>query len=256
MQSVSLAIIYSLGPFLDEPQGVLQLPRPTARRRPAMRLTGRRFSAHLAEERSAIVSRADDSKDSDSQMEIRIEGGESAGGESAVTAQDWAPPGELFMERTDLDDEGRARLVGRTTWSHGLTQQEIRLVAHHSSIYQAVRGTIIFEEGADDPYMCLMLAGRVAVTKRDSAGATKVIAHVGPGRAFGEMSLIDGQPRSATVTVDQDAMWLRITSMQFEVLSRVAPTLGYKLVLRVARLLCQRLRQTSTLLVDYLDVEV
>jgi CRP-like cAMP-binding protein len=60
---------------------------------------------------------------------------------------------------------------------------------------------------------------------------------IGPGKTFGEMSLIDGEPRSASAIALDDSKVLVLTEM---------------VLLKLAQLMSQRLRQTSDLLVDFL----
>jgi CRP-like cAMP-binding protein len=67
------------------------------------------------------------------------------------------------------------------------------------------------------------------------------------------MSLIDGEPRSATLQVNRAAVMLIISKLQFERMSNEVPRLALKLVLMIARQLSQRLRQTTGTLVDALQ---
>lgn len=60
-------------------------------------------------------------------------------------------------------------------------------------------GTRIFAEGSRGGCAYLVQSGRVEIsTERD--GETRILGSVGPGGIFGEMALIDGQPRMATAT--------------------------------------------------------
>ena len=57
----------------------------------------------------------------------------------------------------------------------------------------------IFREGDDGSTMFVIKSGRVMITK-NMYGIMVKIAELGPGDHFGEMSLLEGQPRSATAT--------------------------------------------------------
>ena len=64
--------------------------------------------------------------------------------------------------------------------------------------YDYDEGAYVFKEGTHGGYMFFIVSGEVDVIKQfDTAKHT--IATLGPGRSVGEMSLIDGSPRSATV---------------------------------------------------------
>lgn len=61
------------------------------------------------------------------------------------------------------------------------------------------RGEVIFHQGDPGDTLHLLSAGRVKVVLDAESGDEAVIAILGPGDCFGELSLIDGEPRSATV---------------------------------------------------------
>jgi CRP-like cAMP-binding protein len=75
---------------------------------------------------------------------------------------------------------------------------------------------------------------------------------IGPGKTFGEMSLIDGEPRSASAIALDDSKVLVLTEENFHRLVYQYPHLGAMVLLKLAQLMSQRLRQTSDLLVDFL----
>ena len=92
----------------------------------------------------------------------------------------------------------------------------------------------------------------VHISTEDSGPVAKVLATLGPGKTFGEMSLVDGQPRSATAIVREDATLLVMTDRKFRAMCNDFPRLGVKLLLMIASMVSQRLRQTSGQVVDFL----
>ena len=60
-------------------------------------------------------------------------------------------------------------------------------------------GAVIFEQGGTADCVLLVRAGRVQVSARGADGAELVLAERGPGELLGDLSGIDGQPRSASV---------------------------------------------------------
>jgi len=68
-----------------------------------------------------------------------------------------------------------------------------------------------------------------------------VVARLGPGECFGEMSLITGEPPTATVRAEQDITLWSITQMDFLTLIGACPTL----LQNINRILSQRLAQTN-----------
>ncbi|WP_219469370.1 Crp/Fnr family transcriptional regulator [Nonomuraea rhizosphaerae] len=62
------------------------------------------------------------------------------------------------------------------------------------------RGTTVMTEGDTSDWVLVLTEGRVKVSSHTSSGTEVVLAVRGPGGLLGEMSAIDGSPRSATVT--------------------------------------------------------
>ena len=87
----------------------------------------------------------------------------------------------------------------------------------------------------------------------DSTGVEKTLAVIETGKPFGEMPLIDGEPRSATARATVDSKILTLTQDDFRTLSNEHPRLGAILLTKLAELMSYRLRQTSGLLVEYLE---
>ena len=73
------------------------------------------------------------------------------------------------------------------------------------------------------------------------------------GRTFGEMAVFDGKKRSATCVASEPCVLALLPKTQFERILAVNEALGIKLLLRVTRLLSERLRQVNGALVDFLS---
>jgi CRP-like cAMP-binding protein len=111
-------------------------------------------------------------------------------------------------------------------------------------------GDVVFREG--DPARCLyvLLEGEVEVVKRSHGTREHRVAVLGPTDCFGEMSLIDVQPRSATVRAISPLRVLRVNSEDFDRLYR-QDVKSYALVaLNIARDLSRRLRVADAILAD------
>lgn len=154
--------------------------------------------------------------------------------------------GRTIVERlcTMLEE---SQMFGDLEWP------EIQTLASYVQAYRAAQGTTLFREGESGGYLCLIVEGRVDICKEDRAQENKTVATVGPGKTLGEMAMVDGEPRSATAIVAEPATLLVLTRENFTRLTREKPGLAAKVLLKVARLLSQRLRLTSGVLVDYLE---
>lgn len=133
-----------------------------------------------------------------------------------------------------------------------LAWNEIEILADYMQAYEAAKGCAIFSEGEAGNFMCLLVKGKVDVVKEDSHGTQKVVATVSSGKALGEMALIDNEPRSARAVAVEVSTLLLLTRENFNRILHDHPRLASHLAVRLARLLSQRLRQTSGMLVDYL----
>lgn len=112
-------------------------------------------------------------------------------------------------------------------------------------------GETIFAEGDSAREMYVVLDGEVEVLKRSRRGRDTRVAILGPNDAFGEMSIIDVQPRSATVRTLGPTRLLRVRSTDLDTLYRQDLKAYAILVLNVARDLSRRLRVTDGLLADF-----
>ena len=130
---------------------------------------------------------------------------------------------------------------------------QIATLAGYMGLYRAPPGTTIFREGDRGEYMCVLIEGQLEMHKEDSSGAKKVVATMTPGKTMGEMAMVDGEPRSATAIVSREAVLVVLTRENFTLLSHEKPALAMKIMFIIARMLSQRLRQTSGTLVDYIE---
>ncbi len=78
------------------------------------------------------------------------------------------------------------------------------------------RGAVIFREGTPSASVVIVRSGRVKVSSDTASGTEVVLAVRGPGALLGELSAIDGGPRSATVTALEPVSALAIPSLAFE----------------------------------------
>jgi CRP-like cAMP-binding protein len=111
-------------------------------------------------------------------------------------------------------------------------------------------GATIFQEGDSAHDMFIVLDGEVEVLKKSRRGRVQRVAILGPSDAFGEMSIIDVQPRSATVRALAPTRLLRIAAEDLDALYRHDVKSYAIVVLNVARDLSRRLRVTDGLLAD------
>lgn len=104
------------------------------------------------------------------------------------------------------------------------------------------RNEVVFQEGSRGREMYVVYSGQVRISKKDSSGQETILALLGPGEIFGEMALIDQEPRSATVTVvEDDTKLVVLDRARFMYLLRNEP----EFALIVMDILCQRVREKN-----------
>ncbi|HMJ12939.1 MAG TPA: cyclic nucleotide-binding domain-containing protein [Polyangiaceae bacterium] len=123
-------------------------------------------------------------------------------------------------------------------------------LAAQLTIVEPPAGEVIFREGDDARDMYVVISGEIEVLKRSKRGIDSRVALLGPGDWFGEMGIVDIQPRSATVRTLAPARLLRITSSDLDALYRHDIKAYALIVLNVARELSRRLRVADSILAD------
>jgi len=95
------------------------------------------------------------------------------------------------------------------------------------------KGTILFREGDPGHEMFIIQKGKVRVRKR-VGDAEKVLAELSDGEFFGEMALLMGMDRSATVEVMEDSKILVISPNTFEGLLKNNVEIALKMLRKMA----------------------
>jgi CRP-like cAMP-binding protein len=141
-----------------------------------------------------------------------------------------------FLRRTslfkDLTDDHLEALLSR------LTERRIR------------KGEILFRQGDPGDEMFLIREGSVLVSKPVIGRAEQVLAHLGPGEFFGEMSLFDQAPRSASVQAETETVMLCLDRDSVHSLIRTSPAAAAAFFYRLAEVFIRRLRETGDLVAE------
>jgi CRP-like cAMP-binding protein len=167
----------------------------------------------------------------------------------------------IELEGMDLLGDGESfrgelcEMIENAPMFSGLSRHEVEILSEYMRGYRAREGATIFEEGSKGLFMCVLVEGRVDIFKDSPGDGKKKVAMVRPGKSMGEMSMLDGMPHSATSIASEDCILLMLTKMSFEKLFEEHPVLYGKLLTQIARLMSLRLRQTTGILLDYLDNE-
>lgn len=124
-----------------------------------------------------------------------------------------------------------------------LSDPELEVLARRSRPVSLGAGGVLMEEGSPGGSLYVILEGDFEITKR-SGPSEVLIAVRGPGEVIGEMSLLDGSPRTASVRSLSDSRLLEIDQDAFRHLVETSPAAS----LRILHTISARLRHTQSML--------
>lgn len=135
----------------------------------------------------------------------------------------------------------------------GLGDDDIEQVLQLGRFVTFKTGETIMHEGEQSDIMYIFLSGDVDVTKnltlriagRGFGHAEKSMTRLKAGTApvFGEMCMLEDEPRSATITAASDCVLFEIRRAAFDRLCAANPALGLILLRRIASMLGSRVRK-------------
>lgn len=119
----------------------------------------------------------------------------------------------------------------------GLSKRQLQEVIRTATEVNHPEGDVIVQEGSTGVGFHLILEGQARVT---IGGRSRAV--LGPGDYFGEISLIDGGPRTATVTAETPVRTLSLTSWEFRPMLKRNPEIAHKLLVHLCGLVraCER----------------
>jgi lysophospholipid hydrolase len=103
-------------------------------------------------------------------------------------------------------------------------------------------GETLFRQDEPGDFLCIVISGRVRVVVRRADGLQSTITELGSGEFVGEMALISGETRTATVDAVRDTQLAKLTKASFD---RFLSKHGKSAVEILARKLTERLRDTT-----------
>ena len=112
----------------------------------------------------------------------------------------------------------------------------IDLFRNEPDIRTYAAGQLIFSEGEPGDFMFAVIEGKVKIEKQG-----KLLRTIAPGEVFGEMALIDGQPRSAHASALTDCQVAAVTEKRFMLVVKTNPFFAIEML----RILTDRLRRQN-----------
>ena len=122
-------------------------------------------------------------------------------------------------------------------------------VARIMEVQRLARGEEVFREGEEGDAWYVVFDGTANVVKNSPTGENQIAA-LGPGACFGEMAILDGMARSASVIADGPLTVFRFRRERFDGLLEQGSLGAYKLVAAMAKTLSQRQRDLTRQLAE------
>lgn len=98
----------------------------------------------------------------------------------------------------------------------GVTEAELEKIAKVAGRKRVERGAYVVRAGENTDSLYILLTGRAKVTNTDEEGREIILAWLDSGEFFGEMGLIDGSPRSASVVAAEPCELLSLSKEAFQ----------------------------------------
>ena len=131
----------------------------------------------------------------------------------------------------------------------GLTDQDLESIAAICKPARYEKGQVIVEEDIRERELYIIKSGRVniSLSPPGSQEVRGTLTKCAPGQVFGELSFIDGARRSTWVTALEDVEVCKIRWESFSGIVQAKPEIGYRVMAYLARVIADRLRDTTML---------
>ncbi|RCK28657.1 cyclic nucleotide-binding domain-containing protein [Thalassospira lucentensis] len=157
---------------------------------------------------------------------------------------------ELLLRRfCDKPDRGIHRVFAKSLLLNGMTRDQITTLGYKAQRQRFKKGDLVFQQNDTCNRAYFLIFGRMdVVINVPGTGRQKRINTITEGTLFGEVALLDGAPRSATIVATTDALCLSLDGTDFAALRQDHQDIVTRLLLNLNRILASRLRQANMMI--------
>ena len=141
--------------------------------------------------------------------------------------------------------QSTAQLLAATRWGQQFAPAEIEAIAKYMDVRNIPANQSIFEQGDKDSFLAFIVSGKVDIAKEVADSLETIVVTLQPGTHFGELTFVDGQPRSASALANGDVTMLVFRRESFESLLKEDPELGIRIQHNLLLTISKRLRMTT-----------
>ena len=138
-----------------------------------------------------------------------------------------------------MDTQKLDELIRRVSLFHGLEREDVAKIFSKGMTMRALKDDVVFFKGTVGNQMYIVLGGKVGVFKGE-----KCIAELHTGDMFGEMALVNKEPRSATVKAIEASHLFVLSESTFQYL--LTKRVAVQVLLNIVRTMSHRLKATTS----------
>jgi CRP/FNR family cyclic AMP-dependent transcriptional regulator len=143
------------------------------------------------------------------------------------------------MAQLRLRRNQRVQLLRDIDLFRGCSAVELGRISSLTTEHRCEAGAVLTKQGEPGLEAFIIVEGEASANRND-----RMIAHLGPGALVGELALLDGDRRTATVVADTDLRLLVLSQREFSSLLGAAPSVGRKIIGQLGK----RLRKATEML--------
>ena len=127
-------------------------------------------------------------------------------------------------------EEANISTLAKVPLFQKLSPEEIRQLEGLAKPKQFPKGTAVFMQDDPSDSLYVVVSGSSKVFQTSEDGKAQVLNTIGPGEAFGELAMIEGRPRTATVETLEKSEMLALSRKDFEDFAAKHPQVLWKLL--------------------------
>ena len=143
-------------------------------------------------------------------------------------------------------------VLKRAPLFEGLDEESARTLRRQMPDIKLSRGEHLFLEGQEGDRLYIVLDGKLKLTRAAADGRENLLSVLGPGEMFGELSLFDPRPRTASVSAITDATLAGLAHDALRAWLREHPDSS----IHMLRALARRLRRANDVVADLVFTDV
>ncbi|MBL8818054.1 MAG: cyclic nucleotide-binding domain-containing protein [Planctomyces sp.] len=142
------------------------------------------------------------------------------------------------------------KMLSESRFTENLNNQQLQSLCRASRVHSLPAGTILFQEGELEDEVFVISSGHVRLSMSVPGRGNVVLLTSGPGDLVGWSGLISDGRMTATAVAADDCVLVALSGKRVRELCETDPQLGYVLMIRLARVLSQRILATRLQLLD------